>query len=223
MKLQNLITLKIEYDCDSDLLSIIKQYNSLFNCTFNKVREIPKIRDSEINNFQKKLNNIDLLDSWFRTSAFYDARALVEANGTEKHVIFGGRNLFLQRCKLKISKEEFQIKKLVPLSSIGEANCQGNRKFQIIDENLVLFKLNKKQHFKLNLKKVSNQWKKYLQKLVKLQNECQVSISYKLSLTHIFITFDYNAIKSYSYKVKQNRVMALDLNPNSIGWSVVLE
>ena len=37
----------------------------------------------------------------------------------------------------------------------------------------------------------------------------------------LYISFDYNAIKTYNYKIKENRVLAIDMNPNSIGWSVV--
>jgi hypothetical protein len=44
-----------------------------------------------------------------------------ELNEKEK-VIFGGKKLFFERFKNRITKEEFQIKKLLPLHVIGECN-----------------------------------------------------------------------------------------------------
>jgi hypothetical protein len=216
---QNLITLKIKYSCDNSILNVISQYNSVLKFTYNRLLENPKLKTSEITKLQKNINNCDLIGSHLRNSAIYDAKSLVERS--DKPIVFGGKHLFKQRCQHKITKEEFLLKRLRPISSIGEANQKANRLFDIVNNQTIIFKLNKQQHFKLNLQQVGSKRLKELNKLIELQNNKQISITYKLDLDYVYLTFDYNLLKTYTYKVKQNRVIAIDLNPNSIGWSIV--
>ena len=216
---QNLITLKIKYSCEESILDVIRQYNSVLKFTYNRLLENQKLKTAEITQLQKNLNNCNLIGSHLKNSAIYDAKSLVEKSN--EPIIFGGKNLFNQRCQHKISKDEFQLKRLRPITSIGEANKNANRLFDIIDNQTIIFKLNKHQHFKLKLQNIGSKRLKELNKLIELQNNKQVAITYKLDLDYVYLTFDYSLIKTYTYKVKQNRVIAIDLNPNSIGWSVV--
>ena len=216
---ENLVTYKFKYSCDKDLLNILKEYNSVLRFTYNRLVDNPKYRTSEITQMQKFLNNCDLIGSYLRCSAIFDAKSLISRS--DKKVIFGGKKLFVDRCKNKISKEDFCKKKLRPIMCIGEACKGGNRLFKIVDESTVEFRLNRHNHFTLNLNGVCKKRKKELEKLITLQNSNSVSITYKLDLEYVYIIFDYNKIKDYSYKIKENRVFAIDMNPNSIGWSVV--
>ena len=216
---QNLITLKIKYSCDNSILNVISQYNSVLRFTYNRLLENPKLKTSEITQLQKNLNNCDLIGSHLRNSAIYDAKSLVERSN--KPIVFGGKYLFKQRCKHKINRDEFLLKRLRPISSIGEANQKANRLFDIVNNQTIIFKLNKQQHFELKLQQVGSKRLKELNKLIELQNAKQVAITYKLDLDYVYLTFDYNLLKTYTYEVKPNRVIAIDLNPNSIGWSIV--
>ena len=216
---QNLITLKIKYSCDDSILNVISQYNSVLRFTYNRLLENPKLKTAEITKLQRCLNNCNLIGSHLRNSAIYDAKSLVERS--DKPIVFGGKRLFKQRCQHKIKRDEFLIKRLRPIISVGEANQKANRLFDIVDNQTIIFKLNKQQHFKLNLQQVGSKRLKELDKLKELQNTKQVAITYKLDLEYIYLTFDYNLLKTYTYKVKPNRVIAIDLNPNSIGWSIV--
>ena len=216
---QNLITLKIKYSCNNSILDIIKQYNSILKFTYNRLLENSKLKTAEITQLQKNTNNCDLIGSHLKNSAIYDAKSLIERSN--EPIIFGGKYLFKQRCQHKISKKEFLIKRLRPIYSVGEANQKANRLFDIIDNQTIVFKLNRQQHFELKLQQVGSKRFKELDKLIELQNNKQIAITYKLDLEYVYITFDYNLLKTYTYKVKQNRVIAIDLNPNSIGWSVV--
>lgn len=218
-KNQNLITLKIKYSCDNSILDVVRQYNSVLKFTYNRLLENLKLKTSEITQLQKNLNNCDLIGSHLKNSAIYDAKSLIERYN--EPIIFGGKYLFKQRCQHKINKEEFLIKRLRPIYSVGEANQKANRLFDIIDNQTIIFKLNKQQHFELKIQQVGSKRLKELNKLIELQNNKQIAITYKLDLEYVYLTFDYNLLKTYTYKVKQNRVMAIDLNPNSIGWSVV--
>ena len=153
-------------------------------------------------------------------SAQYDAKAIYRLNKVKK-VIFGGKKLFLDRANNKISREEFQFKKLLPLYSVGEAIQKGNRLFKIISENSILFKPCKDVKISLDLNSIGSNYKKKLNQLIKLQDAKQISISYKLDLQYIYITFDNSKIESNFYKTKKNRVIAIDMNPNYLGYSII--
>ena len=219
-KEENLITWKIKYICDDDFSEYIHQYNCLLRFTYNRIKDNIKIKTSDLNNIQKTANNCDLMNSWFRTCAEYEARAMLAAN-PNGNSIFGGKQLFIDRCKKKITREEFLKKRQVPLYSIGEANQSGNRLFTLIDCDTVTFQPTRNSHFELRLSSISNKRSNVLNKLVELQNQKQIALSYKLDTEFIYITFDYSLIKKFTYSVKENRVFAIDMNPNSIGWSVV--
>lgn len=216
---QNLITLKIKYTCDSSILDVIRQYNSVLKFTYNRLLENPKLKTSEITQLQKNINNCDLIGSHLKNSAIYDAKAIIERSA--EPIIFGGNYLFKQRCQQKIDRTDFLIKRLRPVYSVGESNQKANRLFDIKDNKTILFKLSKNQHFELKLQQVGSKRLKELNKLIELQNNKKVAITYKLDLEYVYLTFDYNKLKTYTYKVKENRVLAIDLNPNSIGWTVV--
>ena len=63
---------------------------------------------------------------------------------------------------------------------------------------------------------------KVLKKLRDLQNSYSIPISYKLDLKHVYLTFDEGKVfEKKNAKQKKNRVLAIDLNPNYIGYSVV--
>ena len=226
MKSSNIITRKIKYSVNSNedsetILSYIKSYNNVLRFTFNRLQEQPNLSTKEVSALQKTMNNV-LVDVFLCGSAIYDAKAIVEKVGTNK-VIFGGKSLMLKRCQKKITNEEWKEQRLLPLCSIGQANNKGNRKFQILSSNQVLFKPNKDVHITLNLPKQSKRATKELETLIQLQELKAIPITYKLDKEYIYIIYDYNVMKDNfkSTKKLQDRVMAVDLNPNYIGWSVL--
>ena len=214
----NIITLKIKYIPENgdltDILSFIKNYNNILRFTYNRIQE-GITSTKELTQLQNNLNNI-FIDSHFKNSAIYEAKSF-----QNDKLIFGGKKLFLDRLRNKISKEEFKLKKLVPLFSIGESNQKANRKFKIIDQNTIIFKPNKDLHIKLNLINQGKNYKKILNKLKELQETKQVAITYKLSLDNIFLSFDYSILKQNIYKIKKDRIIAIDMNPNYLGYSIV--
>ena len=96
----------------------------------------------------------------------------------------------------------------------------------VLDDNSIKFKdnnepSNRNNHIKLNLENYKN-YKKNLLKLIELQNNKEIAITYKLDLEYIYITFDLNKVKEIKpYKPIENRIFAIDMNPNYIGYSVV--
>ena len=211
--------LKIKYQTDDKSLNIIqdymKQYSSVQHFVYNRINECKSQKD--IKQQIKTLNNINLLDSWFIQCSFYDIPK-------KQKIIFGGKKNYFQRLKNNISKEQFKQKRLSPIYSIGEIvnkSVKGNRKFHIEqDLENIIFKPNKLT--KINLQLIGlNKRKQILSKLYQKQERKEIKIAYKLDLEYIYIIFEETDIYNYDTKFIKNRVLALDLNPNYIGWSIV--
>ena len=211
--------LKIKYQTDDQSLDMIrnymKQYSSVQHFVYNRIYEGKLQKD--IKQQIKTLNNINLLDSWFIQCSFYDIPKVDK-------VIFGGKKNYFQRLKNNISKEQFKLKRLSPIYSIGEVinkSVKGNRKFHIEqDLENVIFKPNKLT--KINLQLIClNKRKQILSMLYKKQERKEIKIAYKLDLEYIYIIFEETDIYNYETKFIKNRVLALDLNLNYIGWSIV--
>ena len=217
----NIITLKIKYSTDEQsktrILEYIKNYNNVLHFTYNRLHKNDKLKTKEITELQKSMNNI-FVDSHFKNSAIFDSKTLLHND----KVIFGGKKLFIDRCQNKISKDEFQIKKLRPLYSVGESDKKGNRKFSIVTENHIIFKPNKNEHFLLEINPSRN-YQKYLLELSDLAFQKKIPIDFKLDFQYIYISFDLNKLKSermISEKVK-DRYFAIDMNPNYVGYTII--
>ena len=220
-----MITLKIKYTVEKEnkekILKYIKNYNSVFNCMLNYFQDINKVLSTKDSfAFVKSLNNI-FIDTSFKDSAIKDAKQTFNKFGNKK-LVFGGKKLFLDRIKNLVSREEFRIKRLRPLQVIGIAYNKGNCKFQILSEKEILFKPTKNDHFILNLKSVGKNYQKKLKALLLEQEKRSTPITYKLDLEYVYITFDETKIEKVNIRQKlKNRIFAIDMNPNYIGWSVV--
>ena len=211
--------LKIKYQTDNESLDIIqdymKQYSSVQHFVYNRIQEGKSQKD--IKQQVKQLNNVNLLDSWFIQCSFYDIPKVDK-------VIFGGKKNYFQRLKNIISKEQFKLKRLSPIYSIGEVvnkSVKGNRKFHIEqDLENIIFKPNRKLNINLQLIGL-NKRKQILSKLYQKQERKEIKIAYKLDLEYIYVIFEETDIYNYETKFIKNRVLSLDLNPNYIGWSIV--
>ena len=221
-----MLTLKLKYSCEDSsvqdlILEYMNQYTHVFRVAYNKLYNREKLKQTDL----LKLNNIDLLSSWWIVSAMIDATILYNRFKTQK-VIFGGKQNFLKRCKHQIDKDEFNLNRLKALSSIGEKksgtkSVHGNRKFKLTaDLKQVTLKLKNKK-VKLNL--IGNYSKNLLYKLsqvYKHQILDDTPLTYKIDTIYIYITFDESIVLSSNLTYITNRVLSLDLNPNYIGWSI---
>lgn len=218
-----MVTLKIKYSTESSNLNIIqeyrKQYSSVLHCAYNLRFKDTSERDTE--HQLKLLNNIDLIGSFLKRCAVKHATQLLE-NKPDKPMIFGGKKNFLQRCQGKISKDEFKQKRLSKLYIIGEGNQHGNR-FIHINSDLCSFTFKPSRNTNIQLT-INGRYKRYqsiLQQLYILQQDKQIPLTYQLDDKYIYITYDESVVYKPCYKPIANRVFAIDLNPNYVGWSVV--
>ena len=219
-----MITLKIKYNTTNDGLNLIeeyrKQYSSVLHYAYNRRYEGVSEKDTEhqINS----LNNIYLIKSYLKRCAVKNATQLIK-DVDKKQLIFGGKKNFVDRCKGKITKYEFLNKRLSKLYLIGETNYHGNR-FIIINEDLesFTFKPTNKNRIILNINGGYKRYKSILNKLYHLQKDKQISITYQLDNEYIYLTYDETLLNQFiDYKPIKNRIFAIDLNPNYVGWSVV--
>lgn len=218
-------TLKLKYTVEDEqakaaIAEYVHQYNSLFKFVYNRTKD--GLDQKQIKAKVKEMNNVDKMNSWFVQTAIYDVKSF---SGKDK-VIFGGKKLFLKRNKGQISREEFLENRLLPLSSIGCRNnvsYKGNRFFRIDNDlKTVTFQPSRHEHFSLILIGVGNRMP-ILKDLFLRQEQKDLTISYKLSKDHIWISFDEKELytNKITYKGIENRVMAVDINPNYVGWSIV--
>ena len=219
-----MITLKIKYTTTEDGLNLIKeyrkQYSSVLHYAYN--RRYEGVSEKEIEHQISSLNNIPLIKSYLKRCAVKNATQLLKDEG-EKQLIFGGRKNFIDRCKGKITKDDFLNKRLSKLFIIGESNQHGNRMFVINDDlESFSFKPTIKDKITLSIDGRYKRYKSTLNKLYHLQQDKQISITYQLNDEYVYLTYDETLLNQYiGYQPIKNRIFAIDLNPNYIGWSVV--
>lgn len=219
----SVVTLKIKYITNNHdrIIELIKNYNSIFGLVYNYIFSNNSASTKDVMNYLKNKNNLEL-DTHFRNSAIYDVKPEISKNKDHK-IIFGGKKLFLQRLNNAVTSKEYKLKKLRPLCMVGVASNKCNGKFQIISENEVLFKPSRKEHFILSLESVGRNYKKYLNLLIKAQSANAMPITYKLGIDYIHISFESSKILEFKQQTNKitDRVFAIDLNPNYVGYSVV--
>ena len=216
-------TLKIQYKTNNDDACVIKeyrkQYSSLLRSAFN--RAIEGCTEKSITDYLYGLNGFDLMDSYFTRCAVKESIQLVKTR--DEHTIFGGKKNFLLRANGKISQDEFRDKRLSPLYGLGEANQKANRKFKLSQScDTITFQPCRNKHITLEIVGTFKNYKKLLAKLYAYQESKELPISYRLDDKYIYVSFDEKAVSGMPDKVKKidNRIFAIDLNPNYVGWSV---
>ena len=215
-------TIKLPYKTNVDLTSIIKQYSNVVRWSYNRFHKL--LKEKDVRQLSNSLNNIEL-NSWLIQCAIKDGQAIQKRFKNEK-VIFGSKNNFFKRLKNIITKQEFQLKRLSSINIQGEMLQKGNRSFKldIIENNKIIFKLNKLNHITLELPNLRNNIKKELFKLQQLnelkQGEHGFTFSVKLDLKYIYISFE--EFKNEEIKqFNENRYLGIDLNPDTIGISIL--
>jgi predicted transposase len=216
-------TIKLPYKTNEDLTSVFKQYSSVVRYSYN--RFLDNKTEKEIRELSKSLNNIDLLNSWLIQCGIRDGKSIQIRFKNEK-VIFGGKFNLINRLKNKISKEEYKLKRLSPINIQGEELKQGNRSFKldIIDNNQIILKLNKLKHIKLELPNLRNNIKRELFKLQRLNeikcNQKGYTFSIRFDLKNVYISFE-EFKNENTTTLNKNRCLGIDLNPDTIGISVL--
>ena len=218
-------TLKIKYITDEQSALLIKeyrrQYSNVLHFAFN--RRIDGLSEKDIETLCKYLNNVALIKSYLCRCAVKNASQLTNSIGDDKKLIFGGKSNCVRRAKSLIPIDEYREKRIGQLMIIGEANQCANRMVRInIDCNSFTFSPSKGTRINLEIAGGYKRYKLMLKKLYELQQAEAIPITYLIDNEYIYAIFDETALNNYQpFKVVKNRVFAVDVNPNYVGWSVV--
>jgi IS605 OrfB family transposase len=213
-----MITIKLPYTASSNFTALRKQFSSTVRWSYTRFKEGKS--EKEIRSFFKNLQHTDLLDVWTANCAISEGKYVYTQNKDQK-VIFGGKINFYSLLKGKLSKEEWSAKRLLPLGIQGEKAEHGNRKFKmdVVENNQLIFKLNRKEHFVLTLPNLRKNIRQQLFKLQELNENEGHTYSIKLDEKYVHISF--KEFKNESpIETNKNRYVGIDLNPDAIGVSI---
>ena len=222
--IQNMITLKLKYRLkDEQDMSLILdyqiQYSSCLHFLYNRISDNPSITEKELRLLYDNINNCSLISKWLFQCAIKEARQIYNSHGAK--VIFGGKSNYIKRNKLSITKEEYKAKRISPVYSIGEADKLGNRMFRLKPGNILTFQPDRLHHIDLELVGLRKHRQNIVSKLTELANQKKVTITYKLSNEYVWISYDEKTVINIETPKIKNRVFAIDMNPNYVGWSIV--
>ena len=218
-------TIKLSYFVNDlekqEIERLISESSNMIRLSYNRFAD--GLNEKSIRNLSKFYKNIPE-DSWLIQSSIRKAKSLYEANKTfrnTKNLVFGGRFNFFQRCKNKISKEQYKNKRNLVICSQGEKLQKGNRKFSLdLQNNQIIFKINKQKHINLKLPNLRKNYLKELLLIENLMNMKQLTLSVELNSNFIYLSFDEKLISQSSYKGNENVLSSIDMNPNYIGFSI---
>ena len=215
------LPIKISKEDQEYISNLQKQQSCVIRSSYSQDKS-----EKELRSYFKSFSNLPDLDSWFIQSGIKyglgQKKADVELD--VKTRIFGSKSNFLDRLKNKISKDEYQQRRLMPLFVIGEANREGNRKFDfshIIDSNKIIFKPKRGMKIDVSLPNLRKNIKRQLHFIEMLTHDEVLPITISLTSTHICISYDETLItKQEKYVGSRNKILGIDLNPNYIGTSI---
>ena len=196
-----------------------RQYSSCLHFLYNRISDNTSITEKELRLLYDNVNNCSLINKWLFQCAIKEAKQIYNSHGIK--VIFGGKANYFKRNKLAITKEEYKAKRISPVYSIGEASNKGNRFFRLKEGNVLTFQPNRLQHIDLELVGLRKHRQNIISKLTELANQKKVTITYKLSSEYVWISYDEKLVSNIETPKINNRVFAIDMNPNYIGWSIV--
>lgn len=211
-------TIKLKIKNEINITKELKEFNSIVRYSFNRFQE--GLKEKEVRN---KVNSLFKNNCWFNQCGIKVGQQLFKKH-KDKHIIFGGKSLMIKYLKKLITKEEYSLKKLLPINIQGEACKKGNRlfNFDLVNSKLTL-KLSKKNHQEIEFYKPSKNQFRELSKIQELIEHKELTLTVSLNNEYIWLTFDENLLEiQEKFKdLKNNRVLGLDLNPNYIGLSIL--
>lgn len=226
-----MITIKLPYKStdkfQSTLLERRKQYTSIVRYAYNRYCE-GYTQKEILFDCNTKLNNVNKVNCFIKICGILEANQLWNRHNRKKNsklIIFGGKLNFKQRCKNKITKEEYQSKRILSLNIQADKLKQGNRHFilDIIENNQLVFKLDRKHHYNLELPKLRQNIKKQLYKLQELNENKDTYYCYSIKLNEKYIYISFEEFKNDLAETNdliETRYLGIDLNPTNIGISI---
>lgn len=192
----------------------------MLRVAFNRYKE--GLNQKQVESYLKNLHNVELVQNSFDIrSCAMKANSILKANHSRK-VIFGGKKSFFDLIKGTITKEEWKENRKM-YYAVGEGIKFGNRRFRISEDlKTITFQPNKDLHIELRISGKYSNFQEIIKKLYYVQKLKLKPITYSLSKEYICISFDEKILSTLSTQhLVKDRIFAIDINPNYIGYSVV--
>ena len=210
-------TVKLQIANKPDVLDDMRVFSSIVRMAFNRYQD--GLSEKEIRAYvsQRFSHN-----SWFTQSAIKEAQVLYTIHG-KKHILFGEKWNLKQYLKGLITKEQFKQTRLMPVCSCGQAPNYGNRLFYFnLTNNCVTYKPSRTTHKEIHFCPVKKKLANELAKVQELASQKKMPVTVKFTDKYLYLTYDESLIYNEAYnKLKANRVLGIDMNPNYIGVSVI--
>lgn len=208
------VKLKINhFEC----LNELKLFNSILKYSFNRFQEGFKEKEVRADVSKKFKAN-----SWFVQCAIKEGKAVFEKFKNKK-VIFGGKFNLKQYMKGLITKDEYCLNKLAPVTIQGEACKKGNRlfNFDLVNSKIEL-KLSRNDHRIIEIPQLRRNYRREFAEIQRLIEEKKLTLTVKFNQDYVWFIYDESLLNLDKYKsLKKNRVLGIDLNPNYIGLSIL--
>lgn len=224
--MSNIITikLKLKENISDNIYDFQRKFSNVVRYSFNRFMD--GCSRQEVFNLVKTLNNIDELDITWRREAAKLAESIYKSKkekGDDSKIIFGGKSLFFNRLKGKVSRDEFlNNRKLFYISCEGsKADNKGNRKFKFdVDTLSGSVKLNGKA-IQFACHKTSKGQSELMKKMEKLAHLGESGITYRINSEYFYFLVDLEKLPKKERKTLKDRTLALDMNPDYIGLSIM--
>ena len=193
--------------------------------------EFGKLKRLCFNRFVDGLSFQDAL-LWFKDNVEYELDrsflgwAMLDAKGMyDSHValktktpVFGGKKNFKLMSEKKMTKDEWKKLRNSSILVVGsKCDYNGNRKVKLdVENNKLYFNVSRTEKYILELENFGEKRKKQLLQIQKLAEIGECPITYRIKRDSISISIDENIFKNHNQPIKQDRIAALDLNPNYI-------
>ena len=149
-----MLTLKLKYKClETDYYDILKTYMSQYSIClhylYNRISDNANISEKDLRNLCSSINNIDILDSWFRQSCVKESIALYKSFQTRYKEHEESREQKLKEIDFKfkigrLSEHKYSIKKKSILNKL-KLIFGGKENYRLKQENKI-----SKEEFKQN-------------------------------------------------------------------------
>ena len=225
------ITVKLKLKSPIELGNFQRKYSNVVRFAFNRALE--GMSKFDIFNLIPSLNNVDELDRSWKEQAVKDGFGKAQAvlgkyresqDPSTLKVIFGGKRLFYQRLRKEITRDEYlSQRKFFPVTCEGsKADSHGNRKFKFDFISFEGTVMTDKGKISFACHRTSKRNLSMLLALQEMIERKECGMTCRITNEDFYIVFDTNKLpKEISYRKDKDRTMAIDINPNYIGLSVI--
>jgi hypothetical protein len=206
-----------------------EQFNNIVRFAYNYRKKIHKAEKSlSLSTLEQivkdNMHHKDLMDTSLIKLAVNKSKSM----DIEKNIIFAKKEFkalkyFNQRKEHNTLEDRLQaqkayyIKKNNTILLRGSSlDYHGNRKAKLdLERNMIIFKASKEHHFEIRIEN-----DRRLPQLKLLQHLCEKGLTFftlEITRNSVSVIYDENILPKKKGKIRKDRILALDMNPNQLG------